>query len=229
MRTNSGKGIMPSVLETELKRLREQLLFMGDLAEESIERAMRALAEHDAGLAGEVIEGDDRIDDVELEIDWACTRILALRSPEARDLRFVMATNRLVPILERIADHACNLARAALAIGAKPRLEPVPDLLKMGRIARKMLRAALDSFAASDATAARAVIERDEEVNRLYDRIFHDLLDRMSRDPAVAGVAARLLLVAKHLERIGDYVTDICEQIVYMKEAMVIKHQRLSG
>ncbi len=220
---------MPSVLETELRQLRERVLFMGDMAEEAIERAMRALAEHNTGLAEEVIKGDDRIDDLELEIDWACIRILALRSPEARDLRFVMATNRLVPILERIADHACNLARAARAIGAKPRLEPAPDLLKMGWIAREMLRAALDSFAASDAMAARAVIERDEEVNRLYDRIFHDLLDRMSRDPGVTSHAARLLLVAKHLERIGDYVTDICEQIVYMKEATVIKHQRLSG
>jgi phosphate transport system protein len=218
---------MPSVLETELKQLRERVLFMGDLAEESIERAMRALAEHNTGLAEEVIKDDDRIDDLELEIERDCIRILALRSPEARDLRLVMAVNRLIPILERIADHACNIARAARAIGAKPRLKPAPDLLKMGRIAREMLRAALNSFAVSDATAARAVIERDEEVNRLYDLIFHDLLDRMSRDPGVTSHAARLLLVAKPLERIGDYVTDICEQIVYMKEATVIKHQRL--
>ena len=220
---------MPSVLETELKQLRERVLFMGDLSEEAIERSMRALVKHDTGLAEEVIKGDDRIDDLELEIDWACVRILALRSPEARDLRFVMAANRLVPILERIADHACNLARAAIAIGRKPPLSPGPDLLKMSRIAREMLRAAIDAFAASDAATARAVIERDEEVNQLYDRIFHDLLDQISLDPAVAGAAARLLLVAKNLERIGDYVTDICEQIVYMKEATVIKHQRLSS
>jgi phosphate transport system protein len=219
---------MPSVLETELKQLRERVLFMGDLAEEAIERAMRALAEHNTGLAEEVIKGDDRVDDLELEIEWACIRVLALRSPEARDLRLVMTVNRLIPILERIADHACNLARAALAIGRKPPLSPGPDLLKMSRIAREMLRTALDAFASSDATTARAVIERDEEVNQLYDRIFHDLLDRMSRDPAVAGAAARLLLVAKHLERIGDYVTDICEQIVYLKDALVIKHQRSS-
>jgi phosphate transport system protein len=217
---------MPSVLETELKQLRERVLFMGAMSEEAIEQAMRALVEHDTGLADEVINGDDRIDDLELEIEWACIRLLALRSPEARDLRLVMTVNRLIPILERIADHACNIARAARAIGAKSRLEPAPDLLKMGRIAQEMMRAALDSFAVSDAAAARAVIERDEEVNRLYDRIFHDLLDRMSREPGVTTHAARLLLVAKHLERIGDYVTDICEQIVYMKEATVIKHRR---
>jgi phosphate transport system protein len=220
---------MPRVFETELNQLRKRLLFMGDQVVVAIDQAIRSLAEHDSDLAGKVIAGDDRIDALELEIEGSCIRILALRSPEARDLRLVMAVNRLIPILERIADHACNIARATRAIGARPRLEPSLDLSKMGRIACEMLRAALDSFAASDATAARAVIERDEYVDRLYDRIFHGLLDRMSRDPGVTSDAAHLLLVAKHLERIGDYVTDICEQIVYMKEAKVIKHQRLTG
>jgi phosphate transport system protein len=217
---------MPSVLETELNQLRERVLFMGDRVEEAIEQAADALARHDPDLAQQVIAGDDRIDALELEIEWKCIRILALRSPEARDLRLVMTVNRLIPILERIADHASNVARAASAMGAKPQLNPSPDLLKMGRIAREMLREALDSFASSDAKAARAVIDRDEEVNQLYDFIFHDLLDRMSRDPGITRNAARLLLVAKHLERIGDYVTDIGEQIVYLKEALVIKHQR---
>ncbi len=188
---------MPSVLETELRQLRERVLFMGDLAEESIERGMRALVEHNTSLAEEVIKGDDRIDDLELKIDWACIRILALRSPEARDLRFVMGANRLVPILERIGDHACNLARAALAIGHKPPLRPDPDLLKMSGIAREMLRAALDAFAASDATTARAVIERDEEVNQLYDRLFHDLRERYT-----------IVIVTHNLQqaaRVADY------------------------
>jgi phosphate transport system protein len=223
------EGRMPRVFETELNQLRKRLLFMGDRVVEAIDLATRSLAEHDSDLAEKVIAGDDRIDALELEIERSCIRILALRAPEARDLRLVMTVNRLIPILERIADHACNIARAARAIGARPRLEPALNLWKMSRIAREMLRAALDSFAASDATAARAVIERDEDVDRLYDSIFHSLIDRMSRDPGVTSNAARLLLVAKHLERIGDYVTDICEQVVYMKEAKVIKHQRVSG
>jgi phosphate transport system protein len=220
---------MPRVFETELNQLRKRLMFMGDQVVEAIDQAMRSLTEHDPGLAEMVIAGDDRIDVLELEIEQSCIRILALRTPEARDLRLVMTVNRLIPILERIADHACNIARAARAIGVKPRLEPSLDLSKMSRIAREMLRAALDSFAAADAKAARAVIERDDEVDRLCDSIFHGLLDRMSRDPGVTSNAARLLLVAKHLERVGDYVTDICEQVVYMKEARVIKHQRISG
>jgi phosphate transport system protein len=220
---------MPRVLETELNQLRKRLLYMGDLVVEAIEQATRSLVESDPGLAASVIAGDDRIDALELEIEQSCIRILALRSPEARDLRLVMTVNRLIPILERIADHACNVARAARDIGAGRRLESVPDLSKMSRIVREMLRAALDSFAASDANAARGVIKRDADVDRLYDRIFHGLIDRMSRDPDATGAAARLLLVAKHLERIGDYGADICEQIVYMKEAKVIKHRRLIG
>jgi phosphate transport system protein len=217
---------MPTVLEIELDQLRERVLAMGGKTEEAIEQATRALVGHDLELAERVIAGDDVIDGLELEIEWACIRVLALRSPEARDLRFVMAVNRLIPILERIADHACNLARAALAIGSAPKLEPGPDLMKMSRIVREMLRASLDAFAASDAAAGRTVMKSDDKVNQLYDRVFHNLLAEMSRDPSITTHAARLLLAAKHLERVGDYVTDICEQIVYLKEALVIKHQR---
>jgi phosphate transport system protein len=220
---------MQSILETELNQLRERVLFMGDQVEEAIERATRALAVRDTGLAERVIADDDRIDALELEIEWSCLRLLALRSPEARDLRLVMTVNRTIPILERIADHACNVARAARAIGVQPQLKPPTALLKMSRIAREMLRESLTSFATLDSSTARAVIERDEKVNQLYDRVFQDLIDRMSRDPRLTSHAAHLLLVAKALERIGDYVTDICEHIVYLKEATVIKHQRLKG
>jgi phosphate transport system protein len=174
-----------------------------------------------------VLADDDQIDALELEVDRTCIRVLALKSPEARDLRFVITAVKLTPILERIADHACNVARVALDLNDEPQLKPNADLPKMAQVAREMLHASLDAFAEADANAARAVIERDDEIDQLYDRIFHDLLDYMSRDPQVASRAARLVLVAKHLERIGDYVTDICEQIVYMKEALVIKHSQL--
>src|SRR5262245_33386827 len=116
------EGRMPRVFETELNQLRKRLLFMGDQVVVAIDQAIRSLAEHDSDLAGKVLAGDDRIDALELEIEGSCIRILALRSPEARDLRLVMAVNRLIPILERIADHACNIARVTRAIGARPRL-----------------------------------------------------------------------------------------------------------
>ena len=219
---------MRSLLEPELNQLRDHVLLMGGEVESAISRAMQALIERDSELAEQVLADDDRIDALELESDRACIRVLALKSPEARDLRFVITAVKITPILERIADHACNVARAALDLNKEPQLKPYLDLPLMSQVTCEMLRASLDAFAASDAAAARAVIDRDDEVDRLYNRIFHDLLDYMSRDPAAAGRAARLVLVAKHLERTGDYVTDICEQIVYMKEALVIKHTKVT-
>jgi phosphate transport system protein len=218
---------MHSLLEPELNQLRDHVLRMGGEVESAIERAMRALTERDSELAEEVLADDDRIDAMELEMDRKCIRVLALKAPEARDLRFVITAIKLTPILERIADHACNIARAALDLNNEPQLKPYIDLPRMSLVARVMLREALDAFAISDTTAARAVIDRDDEMDQLYDRLFHNLMDYMSRDATAASRAARLVLVAKHLERIGDYVTDICEQIVYMKEAQVIKHSQL--
>jgi phosphate transport system protein len=213
-----------SLIESDLAELKEHVLRMGGEVESMIERAMKSLTERDSTLAEEVLEDDDRIDLLELEGDQTCVRVLALKSPEARDLRFVISAAKLTPILERIADHACNVARAALELNNEPQLKPYIDLPRMSDIARGMLRDSLEAFAASDAVAARAVIERDDEIDTLYHTIFHDLLDIMAEDPAAAARAARLVLVAKHLERIGDYVTDICELIVFMKEARVIKH-----
>ncbi len=219
---------MKNLPESALNQLRDHVLLMGGEVESVIDRATRALIERDSEVAEQVLRDDDRIDALELEVDQLCVRLLSMHSTEARDLRLVVTAIKITPILERIADHACNIARLAVYLNDEPQLKPYFDLPKMSWLACEMLRLSLDAFAASDARAARAVIERDDEIDRLYDRIFHDLLDRMSHDAAAAGRAARLLLVAKHLERIGDYVTDICELIVYMAEALVIKHSQLA-
>jgi phosphate transport system protein len=219
---------MRNLPESALNQLRDHVLLMGGEVENAIDRATRALIERDSELAEAVLRDDDRVDALELEADQMCVRLLSMHSSEARDLRLVVTAIKITPILERIADHACNIARAAIYLNDEPQLKPYFDLPKMSWLACEMLRLSLDAFAASDAKAARAVIERDDDIDRLYDRIFHDLLDRMSRDAAAAGRAARLLLVAKHLERIGDYVTDICELIVYMAEALVIKHSQIA-
>jgi phosphate transport system protein len=150
--------------------------------------------------------------------------VLALRQPAARDLRFVISVAKITPILERIADHACNIARAAIDLNDAPRLKSYPDLSRMAAVASSMLRAALDAFARGDAAAARRVKDRDDEVDSMYERLFHDLIELMVSEPAATPRAARLLFVAKHLERVADYVTDICELTVYMTEAAVIKH-----
>ncbi|MCI0337701.1 MAG: phosphate signaling complex protein PhoU [Acidobacteria bacterium] len=219
---------MRNLPESAVNQLKDQVLLMGGEVERAIDQATRALIERDSDLAGQVLRDDDRVDALELESDQLYVKLLALHSSEAHDLRLIVTAIKITPILERIADHACNIARAAIYLNDEPQLKPYFDLPKMSWLACEMLRLSLDAFAAADAESAREVIERDDEIDRLYDLIFHDLLNRMSRDPAAAGRAARLLLVAKHFERIGDYVTDICELIVYMKDALVIKHSQLA-
>jgi phosphate transport system protein len=211
-------------LDAELDVLRDRVLVLGGEAEAALLRAMYALAERDSGAAREVLAGDDRIDRLEVEIDRLCIDILALRQPAARDLRFVVSVAKITPILERLADHACNIARIALDLNDEPRLRSFPDFPRMAEVASSMLRAALDAFTRGDAAAARRVIRRDDEIDVMYERLFRELIELMTGEPAATPRAARLLFVAKHLERVADYVTDICELTVYMAEAAVIKH-----
>jgi phosphate transport system protein len=220
---------MAKLLQAEWNELRDRILLMGGEVERAIDCAMRALVERDSDLAAQVLANDDAIDAYELEVDRDCIRLLALKAPADRDLRFVMTAAKLTPMLERIADHACNIARAAIDLNDEPQLKPYVDLSRMSELARAMLQVALDAYAQADAAAARAVIECDDKLDELYNRVFNELLDHITRDRQDASRAARLLMVAKHLERIGDYVTDICEQIVFMTEARVIKHPHLLG
>lgn len=211
-------------LDDELDLLRDRLLLLGGETEAAVQRAMYALVERDSAAAQAVLDNDDEIDRLELEIDRICIDIFALRQPAASDLRFVISVAKMTPILERIADHACNIARVAIDLNDEPQLKPYVDLPSMAEHASQMLRAALDAFTSRDTKAAREIIARDDFTDDMYNRIFHDLINLMVSDPSTTTRAARLLFVAKHLERIADYVTDICELTVYMTEAAVIKH-----
>jgi phosphate transport system protein len=211
-------------LDDELNRLRDRVLLLGGEAETAIERAMYSLMERDSNVAREVLERDDIVDEMEVEIDRQCIDIIALRQPAARDLRFVFSVAKMTPVLERIADHACNIARAAIDLNDEPELERNRELQQMADHASSMLRAALDAFTLMDAQAAREIIKRDWEINELYNRVFRELIGKMVSEPQTATRDARLLFVAKHLERVGDYVKDICELTVYMAEAAIIKH-----
>jgi phosphate transport system protein len=211
-------------LDDELNELRDRVLLLGGEAERALERAMYALMERDNTVAREVLAHDDEIDQLEVEVDRQCIDIIALRQPAARDLRFVISVTKMAPILERIADHACNIARAVIDLNLEPEFKRNLDLQRMAEHAVGMLRAALDAFTSSDAVAAREIIERDTEINGLYNQLFRHLIELMVSEPATATRDARLLFVAKHIERIGDYATDICELTVYMAEAAIIKH-----
>ena len=213
-------------LDDELDSLRDKVLLLGGETEVALERAMQALVERDSQVAQEVLENDDKVDRLEVEVDRQCIEIIALRQPAARDLRFVISVAKMAPVLERIADHACNIARAAIDLNNEPELTAVADLRKMSELALSMFRAALDAFTSADAIAARDVIRSDEKINDLYNYIFHTLIEMMVTEPQTATRNARLIFVAKHLERIGDYVTDICELTVYMAEAAFIKHDK---
>ena len=213
-------------LDDELNSLRDKVLLLGGEVESALERAMHSLTERDSKLASEVLQNDDTVDILEVEIDRQCIEIIALRQPAASDLRFVITVAKMAPVLERIADHACNIARAAIDLNNEPELTTVAELRQMSKHALAMLRAALDAFTANDAIAAREVIRTDAKINDLYNYIFHTLIEMMATEPVTATRNARLLFVAKHLERIGDYVTDICELTVYMAEAAFIKHDK---
>ena len=211
-------------LDRELDHLRDRLLVLGGETETALQRAIYALVERDSETAKGVLADDDAIDNLEVEIDRLCVDIIALRQPAARDLRFVISVAKITPILERIADHACNIARAVLDLNDEPQLNAYVDLPRMAEQASTMLRASLDAFTSNNALEARQLIARDDEIDEIYNRIFHDLIDMMVSDPTTTRRAARLLFVAKHIERIGDYVTDICELTVYMTQAQFIKH-----
>ena len=212
------------LIEENLNMLRERLLIMGGAAEKAIMLALRALRERDSELAERVIREDDAIDRMELEIDQLCVDILVLKQPAASDLRFVVSAARTAPTIERIADHAVNLAKHALALNDEPELEAPLDISKMGRIVQEMLVAGLDAFTSGDPERAQTTIARDDEVDSLYDQLYAGVIEAMMRNPAAVTRGAQWLFVLKHLERIADYVTNICEQIVYMARGQVIKH-----
>ena len=216
------------LLERELNILRDRLLLMGGEVELALQRAMHALLQRDSEVANQVLEGDRVIDQLELEIDRMSVELLTLRRPVARELRMVISISKITPILERIADHATSIARAAIELNDEPETTIFGDFNEMAECATEMLQAALDIFTSNDSEKARQLIARDAELDAIYDRLFANLMDTMSQqDGAKSTRLARLMFVAKHLERIGDYVKDICELVVYMKEALVIKHSKL--
>jgi len=212
------------LIEDNLNVLRDRLLIMGGAAEKAIMLAIRSLSERDSDLAERVIREDDAIDQMEIEVDQMCVDVLVLKQPAASDLRFVVSVARTAPMVERIADHAVNMAKHALALNAQPAVESSFDLARMARIVQEMLVDGLDAFTSGDPERARETIARDDEVDALYDTMYEQVIEVMKRDASNVLRGAQWLSVLKHLERIADYVTNICEQIVYMARGQVIKH-----
>lgn len=213
------------IIDEQLDLLRDKILLLGGATEAAVNRAMQSLVDRDSELAQKVLDEDKVIDQMELEIDRLSVEILALQQPAAHDLRFVISVAKITPILERIADHASSIAEAALILNTEPPLtEKYVQFPLMAQTAAEMLRAALDAFTSEDSERSREIIKRDHIIDEAYKNVFSELLDMMIDDPSITTGAAHLLFVAKHLERIGDYVKDICELNVYLCEAAFIKH-----
>jgi len=212
------------LIDNKLETLHDRILQMGSEAENALARAMRSLIERDSDLAADVLAHDDVIDRLELEIDRAAVEIFALLQPAARDLRFVIAVAKITPVLERIADHAGNIASAAIELNNEPQLKEYVDLPRMAERVAEMLRQAIEAFTNEDSAAARKVIQIDKEIDVIYHKVFRELIEYMAKEPETSTRVLQLLFVAKHIERIGDYVKDVCELTVYMIEAEFIKH-----
>lgn len=205
-----------ATLNRELDALRDDVLRLAGLVEQSVDAAMQALKERDQALAREVVARDQAINAMRFRIEEECLTITATQQPAARDLRTIIAAMTMVTDLERMGDHAAGIAKIVLRMGEEPLAKPLVDLPRMAGIVCQMLRRAMDAFVAHDADLAREVAARDDEVDGLYNRIFSELVSVMMDNPPITKRATYLLWVAHDLERIGDRVTNISERVIFM-------------
>ncbi|HEX2203772.1 MAG TPA: phosphate signaling complex protein PhoU [Longimicrobium sp.] len=208
----------------ELARLKSQLLEMSALAEELVGQAMEAFQERDTQLAQAVIRRDRELDAMEMGIDDACIHLLALQQPMARDLRLITMAMKISNDLERVGDHAVNIAEAVGHLAGHSVVMESPEIEEMARAAREMLSDALDCFVRADAGNAREVLVRDDRVDQLHESVFRILLTHMMEDPRRIGPSMSLFLVSRNLERIADLATNIAEDVVFLVEGRNIKH-----
>ncbi len=200
----------------QLEDLQQDLLKMGTAVEEAIHLSVKALEERDLELAQQVIEDDRHINDMELEIEEACLRLLALQQPMAKDLRVITTALKIITDLERMADSAVGIARIVVRMAGEQLIKPLIDIPRMAEIAEGMTRDALTAYIETDADLAREMVERDHRVDELYNQIFRELILYMIEDAKNIRQATRLLFVAKYLERIGDHATNVGEWIIYL-------------
>ncbi|HVD77183.1 MAG TPA: phosphate signaling complex protein PhoU [Vicinamibacteria bacterium] len=210
--------------EEEMQALKNRLLNMGALVEERVHDATHALIDRRLETAERIIGSDQDVNDLQIEIDERCLRLLALQQPMASDLRLITAAMKINADLERIGDQAVNIAEQAVRILAHPPLKPIIDLPRMAEISERMTRESLDAFVRKDATLARAILARDDEVDQLKDQVFRVLLTYMMADPGTIERALGLILISRHLERIADHATNIAEDVIFVVEAKDVRH-----
>jgi phosphate transport system protein len=215
--------------QEELEALQGRLLGMGGLAEERVHAAVNGLVKRDPALTARVLTGDVPINDLHVEVDERCFRLLALYQPMATDLRQIVAAVKINSDLERVGDLAVNIAEAAKRYTAHAPVKQLIDIPRMAAIAQAMLHDALDAFVTRDITMARAVLERDDELDALKTQVFRELLTYMLQDPGTIEPSLDLILVSRHLERIGDHATNVAEDVIFMVSAQDVRHHSRDG
>jgi phosphate transport system protein len=210
--------------QDELELLKGRLLEMGGLAEERVRLSMRAVVERDAKLVEDVISGDAPINTLHIEIDDRCFKLLALHQPMAVDLRAIVAAVKINTDLERVGDLAVNIAEAVRRYLRHPPVKELIDIPRMADIAEGMLRDALDAFVRRDTTLAQAVLEADDSLDALKTQVFRELLTYMMQDPHTIEPSLDLILISRHLERIGDHATNVAEDVIFMVSARDVRH-----
>lgn len=209
----------------QLAGVREMVLRMGGLAEQMTRRVIQALVQRDAALLAEVQTMEAQVNQLHIEIDEACIELIALRQPAAADLRFIAAAMKINTDMERIGDQAINIVERAEVLLTVPPLKPLIDIPRMADIAQEMLKASLDAFVTGDDALALETIRRDDEVDQLKDQVFRELLTYMMADPSTIPRAMELILVSRHIERIADHATNICEDVIFMVKGKDVRHQ----
>ncbi len=207
---------MRNLFHDQLDEIQREIVRMGQLVTEMIENATISLARQDKALAQQVVDGDDEIDQLLIAIEMKSLQLMALQQPMARDLRTLGTALKLVTDLERMADHAADIAEITLKLAGEPLIKPLVDIPRMASLAQVMTREALDAYVRQDEQAARAMIERDHEIDSLYRSIFDELIELMQKDSSVVRQATYLLHVAMSLERIGDHATNLGEWTIYL-------------
>ena len=210
--------------QEELESLQSRLLEMGGLAEERVRTCIDALELRDLGLVAQILAGDEPINQLHIEVDNRAFRLLALYQPMAADLRAIVSAVKINTDLERVGDLAVNIAEAAQRYATHPPVKKLIDIPTMGNLAQAMLRDALDAYVRRDLALAHAVLNDDDQLDALKTHVFRDLLTYMLKDPATVEPALDLILISRHLERIGDHATNIAEDVIFMVSAQDVRH-----
>ncbi len=217
---------MEILFDEELAGLKEKILLMGSKVEESIRLAMKSIVDRDSKLARRVMQSDRDINDLEIEVDEVCHKLLALHQPMAGDMRFITSSMKINSDLERMGDLAVNICERALTLNEVAPLKPLIDIPHLASIAQEMVKVSLDSLVNRDAAMARKVCERDDEVDNLNDQLIRELISYMLEDRVNIKRALDLILVSRYLERIADHATNVAEDVIYMVMGKDIRHHR---